>query len=364
MIVGFSVAFIVFNYITKAEIDKDAEKEDKIKYSYSYETSMYVYPVENSLISKESYKEYLFDEFYKLGGDGYTVFIINLVPYVDAVAGNVITDVYIGGDMPKYPIISGDYPSIDMLQSGEHYAVLGKSRKHYTYKKNGKEYIKINNDEYMVTGYVASDKSRILNNKILLFGNNVDDGIWNDMDYYLKSGEVMLLFQSDIMENLQEIVREQANQLSNDRIGAVDGMAIKRMLTTDVPQFGFRMFASLIYIFCIITTIFTIEFWLMQRKMEFAIRKSFGYTTGKLMGLLLIEILVMIILSVIFAEIAIIAINYIQGEMITFSIKKVYYNFVAAVMYSIFTLILSSVYPLIKLLKNNPIRLMTEKGGE
>lgn len=376
LIIGFVIASIAFHYSTGMEVSETIEKEDITNNTYEYGANLMIAPASHLVFSKED----IMEDFLSVIGrvqavDGCFIYLPGLVAYIDDNFTQSIVDIYVSGDMPKYPIVRGGYPTAQMLASGNRYVVLGVNHKKLTYKQNGKDYIKIEGEPYEVCGYISTNNSRILDNEILLFTGCLGDKLLDCLYYQYISGMVFLSYNSDDIGEVEVIAEQFVRTLAasdeenvsgdvtmhfeNDRVqfelsyGAYD-----RLFSTAVKAPEYRQFTNLIYIFCIMLTIFMFELWILKRKKEFAIRKICGYTNGKLFLMLVQETLIALLAALFISELLMFAIDYISAGIAMFHSKQVYYRFVMGAFYVFFTMLLTCIYPFFQLCVRNPVKLM------
>ncbi len=376
LIIGFVVSSIAFHYSTGMNVSEELESEDITNNTYKYGANIVVTPAYHSEYSKEDRIGDLLEVIGSVQAvAGCYVCLPSLPAYIDDNFAQSIVDIYISGDMPKYPIVSGSYPTEQMLASGHRYVVLGIDKKALTFNRNGKDYIKIEGESYEVCGYISADNSRILDNKVLLFAGCLGDKMLDCLYYQYISGLVFLSYHSDDIQDVYSIAEQLVYTLAvpdeenmsesvvlhfeNDRVQfELSNGPYEGLFSTAVKAPEYKQLTNLIYLFCIMLTIFVFEFWIIKRKKEFAIRKVCGYTNGKLFMMLVKETFIALITALFISELLMFFIDYAGVGIPMFHSRQVYYRFVMGSFYVFITMLLTSVYPFIQLCVKNPVKLM------
>lgn len=363
LIIGFCIASVAFHYSMGTYVSKDGEDTDIKKCSFKEGACFVAVPTVDGYIPDNDILNDDIDALLKnIEGESNTlIYILQIVPYINEQHGMASADIYLSGPMPKYDFVYGGFPSEEVLSSGNLCVVLGINKKDYTYRRNGKYYIKIEGEEYLVTGFVSAENSRILDNEVLLFytcvGNNVKDSLYN---YYL-SGTLGINYESDVNTNVYTLMKNYVDKCPSDTYTFyVSQGAMDKNYSTAVKNPVYKLFSDLIYIFCIVMIFFVIEFWMMRRKEEFAIRKAFGYTNAKLFKMIFYELLCILLAAIVLSETFLAVLSYLNTGLYVLEISDIYNRFVMEVIFGVVTLFSVSISPLLKLLKYRPAQLMSE----
>lgn len=302
---------------------------------------------------------------------GTLIFIDEIFVYVNHAYTSCPAEIYLSGPMPKYSFVRGGFPTEEMLSSGIRYVVLGDGRKHETYKRSGKDYILIQGEEYEVTGYVSAPNSGILSDTILLFYDCVSDNIVDSLCEYYLGENFVVNYMSDtnpeaetlMMDHLYTLVGDSKSEydyiLESDTYYFITSSgADKNYFSNAEHVLRYKSFANLIYMFCIIMIMFVLWLWMTQRKEEFAIRKEFGYSPFKLSVMVLIEIVELLFVAALLAELVIAAIAFAGKELYVLEIGNVYSRFLRQANFICISLILVGAIPFIKLYIEKPAVLL------
>lgn len=367
LIFGFCIASVMFSYSAGIMVNKDAEQKDIEACEYQYTACFCASPTANASLERDVLTKDMLALLDGIKGTGdvavYTSFInINLGVY-----GLGTANIYFDGKMPKYRLIKGNFPTEEQLQSDGRYVVLGINKKDMTYRRNGRDYILIQEDEYEVTGYISAKNSRILDNKILLFYSCMGDRIKNNLLDYYRMGALNIIYESDTnsgvytymwdyLHNLDAYEKEYAADESVYNIMVSDLGEQWYSTAAPLPMYG--TWAKLIYVFCIVLLFYVMELWMQQRKEEFAIRKAFGYSDIKIMGLVMVQMAKLLLIAVILSELIISLLTFADVGIYVLDTKDIFDRVVRELIFVISTFILVSIIPFIRIYTEKPTDLL------
>lgn len=373
LIIGLVISSIVFHYSIGIRISEEFEQEDIAENSYEYGASLSVFPALNIENNKEKIISDIveFKNSVECIGDSY-IYFPDIIAYIDDNYAQSLTDIYVCGNMPKYRLVSGGYPTEEMLESKNRYVVLGIYKKSLTHSRGGKDYITIEGEEYEVCGYVSAKNSRVLDNKVILFADNIGQNMLDCMYYQYISGSVFLSYNSDTYGNIYNEVEKQIKKTaqSYEEKYAMNEFFCERMnmrlshgactgsFSTAVVSYEYNLLAKLIYVFCIFVVIFVFEFWILVRKNEFAIRKINGYTNMKIFMLIVKEVFLCLITALALSEIIMCLIDYFGNGISVFYSKQMYLRFVSASLYVGLSMVFTCIYPFFELCIKKPIDIL------
>lgn len=216
--------------------------------------------------------------------------------YVDAqYAEHLCYIVFAQGAGLKFHLCEGRYPTAEELEAGEPVAVLGRSMKSYTYRRDGSDYILIAGEEYRVTGYCSGKRTTITNYQVLLFypclGRQARQDFLRSHETY--SITMVLCSDGGSVNPLYEAIKEGVEQQGLDTGGLTEYPFV---FSGGQYNETHRWYSYLIYGFSLFITIVVLQYWIYQRTFEFAIRRICGYTRiqlvryiGRELGLLLLS---------------------------------------------------------------------------
>ncbi len=365
LILGFAIAFVVFDYIGQARLlrynEDSAFKESKLKLGYY----MRIEPVGDDV--NYDLTSYLHTFFMELCNEGVRLktddFYANTEPEISFI---LACDICISHTAPQYPLYKGEYPTKEQLMSGNGYAVISYSRKNDVYLKDGGEYINFNGEEFQVTGYLSKYSDWLVNNGLLLFAGDNTEALWNLMAGYLEKGYLNVSMESDGTHNFSEQVDEinsLAMKISDGKIcvkyierSNVGALKDIRMEYSNVPSENQRKYATYAYFFVIVTLCCVIEYWIILRKKEFEIRKKVGYSLLNILSLIYGNIFMLGVIGAIFGKVVVCIMICVFDGYLTVSIPLIYSNFIIMVFYLFVTIVLATVLPVTRLVLNNIIK--------
>lgn len=349
VIVGLVVGFFVFHYYAGAEQIDINEKTDRSKYEYKYELPIAI-----------SGDEYSLELLHKADIEGCSISIVDQLIYFDGAAGSYMTDIVISGREFIYPIVAGHYPTDSELASGEPCAVLGRRMKQYTFRMDGEDYIRVCGDNYRVTGYISADDSAIFDFRTILYYECMGDGVSKDLAYFHDLPGWTFLIQSNTVDRavMRERVRNVVEEGSYDIIDL--GQYNHFTATRNVDR-EYKNMAVIIYAFSIFIVILVVEYHLICRKREFAIKKAYGYSTSSLLLGVLIELVAYVLVSIVIAELLMLLFNFVEKEAVIFTVRGFKGRLRVMIRYFAFTLPILMLRPVVKLSRDNPIKLLVSK---
>lgn len=349
VILGLVVGFFVFQYYQGAQQIDINEKTDLHRYAYQYELPI-------SILGDESSLELL----HNADLDECNISIVNQSMYFDNAAGSYMTDIVIYGREFIYPVVAGHYPTDSEIAAGEPCAVLGKRMKQYTFKKDGEDYIRICGDDYRVTGYISAGDSVIFDYRTILYYGCLGDGVSEDLAYFKQMPGWVFIAQSNsvdmhiMLSNIKCAVESSGYDVLE--LGQYNHFTATRKVDRE-----YRSVAIVIYVFSIVLVVLVVEYRLICRKKEFAIRKAYGYSSVSLLFGVFIELVAFVLIAVAISEMLMIFINIFEKEAVIFTVHGLIGRFAVVIRYFMITLPVLIIRPAIKLMRENPIQLLISK---
>lgn len=245
-----------------------------------------------------------------------------------------------------YPVVKGDYPTAEEKEGNIPIAMLGRSYINDVYVIDEKEYIDIQGEQYLVTGYFGGI-SREYDEMVLLFGNNMGDMAKEALETDCMLWGIEVLFQSNISDVAPNF-SDMENSLK--KYGELCEVDIDYVFYTEVSSEKDIAF-YLILLYCAVITIMISMFWMHERKKEIVIRKKYGYSREKLIFLLLKELFYISLISVIFALLIIIIINNFAVGYMADIWSNVKLFVITILVYGIFAVSVALIYPLYVILR-------------
>ncbi len=240
----------------------------------------------------------------------------------------------------------GSFPcEVDAIS--EPIAVIGKSLSEYMYISNGRRYIRINNDEYLVVGITGDDYSDFQSNKIILFYNNIGDNLakilqaQKDIEFRLSSN------QEDVYGSMDKLYNSILS-MNDNILGMVsdgDTQAFSYNVSMAFMDTGFFVNVLLI-LFCLINTVIITIYWTNKRYEEIYIKRVYGFSNLLIAFGILKEIVEVATVSAIVTFLTRILFNVFKSD---YSIINSYYILHSIELFAVFIVIVSIVgitYPI------------------
>lgn len=275
---------------------------------YGYTSTMYI-----SIKKGQGYKINIED---LLTDSKANVKITNFPIWIEGNDGMSNLDVIlVSNEKEKYVFQQGRLPSNKEVKNGENVISVGRARmSNLTSDDSGDRFITINGTRYKVVGIMGAKNSNVLDGKLVTYYNCLSSDMKQKI---LNSKELWLTVESD-SEDVYPICKQiKINIVKRNPEIAVDGYEPNddeqqnEEIETAMAQSGVSVY-FLIYFFAIINCVIISEFWIEQRRREIAIRKAFGTSNLRIIGMLFGEMLrisclagiLCIILQIIFSKIA------------------------------------------------------------
>ncbi|MCM1288732.1 MAG: hypothetical protein NC240_10515 [Clostridium sp.] len=357
LILGFAVAFIVFDFRMQSDIRSGAENAALQASSFdNYKVSMRLEMTgENETDTTPYIKEFLT----KLCGENNVVTINNLELYFSL--GDIKTGVIcVSANMPQYPLHKGAYPTSEQLSTGTGYAVVSYSRKNDIYVKNEKEYIDFNGEAFEITGYLDNNAAWLVDGGVIFFPNSNADGLWFFVARFLENGWLYLSVESDepmdfadeydeINEYAKKISKNSfyvkyANNVGYTTVGE-SRKEYSKALTDNQKRYTLY-----IYLFTVIMLCFVFEFWMSMRKKEFMIMRKNGFFINNILWTIYRDTYAPALLGAGLGKIVNIAIECVFNGYFDINQSIVIYDLMIVIMFLVVTVTLVTLFSVVKML--------------
>ena len=256
-----------------------------------------------------------------------------------------------GNDL-NYKLESGRLPG-ENAKNGRLEVAVGRNKAKFATVENGKKYLVIEGDRYEISGILGSDKSDYWDNKVVLniacLGDKTLNSLMKKMSYTVELGS-----NSYELDDTYKTVYGNIKSIDQDSVIKAKKLISNGESTLEKSMAKENMQVNVItYIFCVLNSMIISEFWIIQRRKEFAIKKALGMKNSKIImemfinitelsGISLIMFLLLNILSKVFVGSAFIDIKISFITVLTV---------IAAI---IVTVVASLIYPVYKIFHMNP----------
>ncbi|MCM1159675.1 MAG: hypothetical protein NC412_00495 [Roseburia sp.] len=349
LFISFVVGYLCIFYGTKLLVTMKNEREHKERYSFANEQGIFLQSADS-----ESRLEVLCEE------KEYHIVIQNFYIYYDKEAGSYPANIVMNTNgEEKYPIIKGQYPDEEILQSGEKIVLLGRGLKEKVYGKEGKEYIEIFSEEYQVIGYISDVDTVLYDYQAVLFYDNLGKNLKEELKaYYINGIEVLAASDTAFIDGISLFEKlQKAGFLCS-------GASIDSMTATGIGTNSFRMdYLALIYVFGMLNCMAAERFCLIERMGEITIRKVHGFSRRQLVFLLYKELAEILIPASLAAAFFSMGINPLLKGILAVSSIDVLQYWLFTLLFLLLSagiIILLAVYPL---KKHSMAELFRKEGG-
>lgn len=348
IVLVISLVMTIFTTINVARINSIGDSTDtnkKIGYKYSIDFRVHKINMEESEnleyedtiddLNESIVKEFSNNDFIEL----LSIFSCNTIQYVEMNAGEGVskTDVemYIGNsEIIELPLVKGTIDfEVDKLV-----AVIGNDLVDYVYEENNKEMINLNDIPFEVGGVLKTTFPSGKDNRIIVSYEN--------MKRFLQDYQLDRIVNYDyfpeycVCTNDSEMKLESDLEKINEYLNSVNCYfeidEVARMMDIEYlySVIG-KNVVKLINIVCFFNVFLVVLIWIKHKNKEFAIRKTFGYSTLRIYGQVIYEYMKCFVLAVILSVILQIIYSFIKSIPLDLSIyvsngniKTIIYTFV------------------------------------
>lgn len=244
----------------------------------------------------------------------------------------------------KYPLLNGRLPGKE--KSNE--VAVGKNKANIAIKQGDDLFLTIEGEEYKIVGIIGSEVSDYWDDKMVLHIDSMGDSVKKALTKQV-SYTVELCSDSDIEEKIYSTVYGNIKSYDGDssieaiKVNSDNGSVLEQTLAKENLEVNI-----IAYCFCILNCMVISEFWILQRRKEYAIKKLLGMNDMRLIVNMIREIIGITLLSCCIFLIIYIVIQLCGGAGVSITLRNMLLvvgaEFVAAVG--------TMIYPMYKILKN------------
>lgn len=349
MVFGMVLAYIAFYYGNRMTMALYLEQQD------SNASKIYQYELPLQCTYNCSYDD-MVNGFQNVFGN---VMASGVPLYIDKLDAEHITSVMINQDeATPFPFIEGNMPE-EKENAEQLCVVLGKACKKYTTQRQGKDYICICGEDYLVTGYISASHSVIYDNTILLFDGRLGEHTKAAIDYYASTIGITLILQSNTID-MNEQYENVAPILDKHNIQARIVDEYEPWFSTELTSTNYRAYAYLTYIFSICIIIMVVEFWILQRRTELAIRRLDGFSTTQIIIMIALEMAKILMSTTIILFLIQVVLSLVNGEGI--NALEITIQLITILTFTICTFTLLMIYPIVVITKGSVVDAIQEGG--
>ena len=254
----------------------------------------------------------------------------------------------------NYCMQEGRIPNLNDIKEGKNVVSIGKELKASTYTKGKKRYINIYSTPYEVVGIIGTGISKAQDYKVVTYYQCLDKRSKEEIS--LVDMNVTVASNSENID-LNGLIRYYEKN-KNVNLDIVSEDVLEDMVLSD--ERARATFYFLTFAFCIFNCIIVCEFWIDQRRREFAIRKAYGYSNGKIINIVALSLVKHIVFSCILGYILQVAFMRVMNDNEIYMEWSII-NLVRIFVIIILTTMISLLIPMNQVLKRLPILEITQK---
>lgn len=253
----------------------------------------------------------------------------------------------------NYKLLSGRLPGDAPDDAGKNLVAAGINKVKEATEKDGKKYLTIEGEVYEVVGVLGSEKSDYWDNTVVLnlncIGENTLKSIMTKQEYVIElgsnNGELDKTY-SAVYGNIKSVDSDAV--INATKINSTGESTIENTLARENIRVN-----VIAYFFCVLNCMIMSEFWMIQRRKEFAIKKAFGMSNIRIIGQIAASVAVLgVVAFIIFIAGFLILKIFPAANVpdISFSINSL----LIAVSSILITFIVTMIYPVYKIIKFDP----------
>ena len=257
-----------------------------------------------------------------------------------------------------YPIIWGHIPGTVETDFGRNVVALGRDKYKYAYERNGKRYVTLDQSEYEVVGVIGSENSDYWDYKIVMNNHCAAENTLDKISYiqeqiitiYSNSNELTdsyetLYWQIKNIDQMCNIVPYKKNSTGDSTVSKT---LEKENIRVNI----------MVYIFCLLNCVIISVLWIIQRRKELAIKKTFGYGNGRILFEIAANIVAMMFISFIIF-IALYGIYRIfQSDRTGLVIEVNLFSIISVLVLFLVTTVITMTYPICKICRKDSVGLV------
>ncbi len=313
--------------------------EDQHKYGYIYEAKVTINELNEDMTYEELFKG--------VSSNAYVETNMGM----DEENASYRMKIYFNIDDIKLAFLEGTMPSNAGVETGTAAIVIGQHHKQYSKVLNGKRYISINGEDYLVTGIVGNKNSDYFDYLLI-----------TEFQYLTNEAKKQLStdFASDIsIQSDNGLGKDKDVIINNAKKMNIDVSVTEVYSNGDAyNDDGLTSMYTFMYVFCLINCIIASEFFVWERYDEIIIRKAYGFRNIDIFNILFKDVLKLSAVAGSLGMMINIVINYFE-----YGFDKMLSNMsVEYLAMSLFMVLLSciviSMLPLYKMSKIMPAQLL------
>ncbi len=252
-----------------------------------------------------------------------------------------------------YKLLEGHIPGTEESDFGKKLVALGRDKYKYAYEEDGKHWITIASEVYEVCGVIGSEKSDYWDYKIVMnigcIGEKTLDTIISNRSYTIELSSNIEDINSSYERVYSNIISLAPTSKISSKIVKSTG---KSTFANTLAKENFKV-NVIVYIFCILNSMVMSQFWIIQRKKELAIRKTFGMSNLRIILVIAGNVLSLILTAFIIFIVIISVMWMVNAEIVKWFAFNVV-SFIVIIMTIILTAAVIMIYPIYRIIRFNP----------
>lgn len=259
-----------------------------------------------------------------------------------------------------YPYYDGRYFDINEIKAGANVILIGKNLLGFTRIKNNKRYLTIEGAEYEVIGVIGvNNKYSAWDSRLLMPLASLPPSIKSTIE----SNSTSIILYNDLkppLDDFNAIKNEIISVDSEASIFARESNTNQQNIMLDLltRQDTLFMYSILIYIIALINLVNITSFWINGRRYEIGVRKAFGHNNYHISIMLFSEMFLILIISVLIALTIQVILSQFFSAILDYPLGLTVYNGIIAIIISLITSIATSIIPIIKAFRIQPVEIM------
>lgn len=256
-----------------------------------------------------------------------------------------------------YPILKGRYYTPNEIQLGMKVVLIGKELDKYTVNVDNKKIIKISGEDYEVVGLIGRNRKETpWDTRIFMPITSIPESSKRDL---LGSRSINCIIHNSNTSTMEDYNLIKNNILKIDNKAVISVGELSNRSDVIANSLGSNetliLFSALIFIVSLINSINITSYWINDRKKEIGIMKAFGHTDFNIIYMLIAEMiginLISCMISLLFQGI----LGFFTDKVASFSIEMSIENFLVGVIMVIISSLITSIIPIYRSLKIQPI---------
>ncbi len=299
------------------------------------------------------------------------LFLNDLLFHIDGSDVNVYNqasgEYFVDENVWHFPLVRGEYYTVDDVKKGNKVVLIGASLEDNAYKKNNKEYIKIEGEEYIVKGILgfenqASQWDRRMVMPCTAFPKSYFEKAINDK--YDTLIYVIYREDGDYSKDITTITNR-VEKIFNNVVVNCDGPIYSESVLNQVAVNPDKilLIALVGYIVTLILSINITVFWMENRRYEISLRKAMGFSNGSIVKMIFGEMMGFVFIAFVLALLLQLVLNAVMGSIVDYVLKIYLPNLLVGIAVVFITSAITSVLPVAKAIKVQPAEVLKEKRG-